>query len=124
MEGEDGNNVSEKTSQVPASKNEQTIVIALDASDQAESAVKCTYNVTRLWISPKLPAVSAGLRSSIRGLAFDLQQRAADTDSTASFNSHRWALNRRRTAFIIPSNLPYVRLVPNVLWFMISKPLY
>ena len=76
MEGEDGNNVSEKTSQVPASKNEQTIVIALDASDQAESAVKCTYNVTSLWLSPKLPAVSVGLRSSIRG--FDLQQRAAD----------------------------------------------
>ncbi|KAI0237565.1 hypothetical protein LSAT2_011877 [Lamellibrachia satsuma] len=40
MEGGEGNNVSEKSNQVQANKSEQTIVIALDASDQAESAVK------------------------------------------------------------------------------------
>ena len=76
MEGEDGNNVSEKTSQVPANKNEQTIVIALDASDQAESAVKCTYNVIPPWLSPKLPVLVCDRQYA----ALTLQPRAADSE--------------------------------------------
>ena len=58
MEGEEGNNVSEKSNQVQANKSEQTIVIALDASDQAESAVKCKImTILRAPWHSKLPGL-------------------------------------------------------------------
>ena len=47
MEGEEGSNVTDKITDVQTNKGEQTIVIALDASDQAESAVKCKFRAIK-----------------------------------------------------------------------------
>ena len=47
MEGEEGSNVTDKITDVQTNKSEQTIVIALDASDQAESAVKCKFKAIK-----------------------------------------------------------------------------